>query len=49
MPRVRRQVILEDPARPVTPDMIDTKLSMYQLQVTSLFLINLSMYFIYTI
>jgi len=26
MPRVRRQVILEDPARPVTPDMVETKL-----------------------
>ncbi|XP_020289010.1 transcription factor E2F2-like isoform X2 [Pseudomyrmex gracilis] len=26
MPRVRRQVILEDPARPVTPDMAETKL-----------------------
>lgn len=27
MPRVRRQVILEDPSRPVTPDMAQTKLS----------------------
>ncbi|KAG7200238.1 hypothetical protein KM043_017715 [Ampulex compressa] len=26
MPRVRRQVVLEDPARPVTPDMVETKL-----------------------
>ncbi|KAK0080020.1 hypothetical protein PV325_000532 [Microctonus aethiopoides] len=26
MPRVRRQVILEDPSRPVTPDMAQTKL-----------------------
>ncbi|XP_033222075.1 transcription factor E2F2-like [Belonocnema kinseyi] len=26
MPRVRRQVVLEDPARPVTPDMLQTKL-----------------------
>lgn len=26
MPRVRRQVILEDPARPVTPDRTETKL-----------------------
>ncbi|XP_034934995.1 transcription factor E2F3 [Chelonus insularis] len=26
MPRVRRQVILEDPSRPVTPDMTQTKL-----------------------
>ncbi|XP_023290585.1 transcription factor E2F1 [Orussus abietinus] len=26
MPRVKRQVILEDPARPVTPDMVQTKL-----------------------
>lgn len=26
MPRARRQVILEDPARPVTPDMAETKL-----------------------
>lgn len=26
MPRIRRQVILEDPARPVTPDMVETKL-----------------------
>lgn len=26
MPRVRRQVVLEDPARPVTPDMMETKL-----------------------
>lgn len=26
MPRVRRQVVLEEPARPVTPDMMQTKL-----------------------
>lgn len=32
MPRVRRQVVLEDPARPVTPDMVETKLRMYYLE-----------------
>lgn len=43
MPRVRRQVVLEDPARPVTPDMVETKLRMYYLYyfIISLFILLL--------
>lgn len=46
MPRVRRQVVLEDPARPVTPDMVETKLRMYYLCyfIISLFILLLYLY-----
>lgn len=44
MPRVRRQVVLEDPARPVTPDMAETKLRTYRLQTTEYFPCNVHIY-----